>query len=56
MLIYTGKRGISTVTIVAIVAAIFVSIVLSVLGFCLARKKCNGVEEDNGKNFSNSFL
>ncbi|KAG8635253.1 hypothetical protein MANES_16G013900v8 [Manihot esculenta] len=43
-----GKRGISTVTIVAIVAAIFVSIVLSVLGFCLARKKCNGVEEDNG--------
>lgn len=56
MLIYTGKRGISTVTIVAIVAAIFVSVVLSVLRFCLARKKCNGVEEDNGKNFSNSFL
>ncbi|XP_038710350.1 cysteine-rich receptor-like protein kinase 10 [Tripterygium wilfordii] len=50
----TGKGGLSTVTIVAIVAPIVVSVVLFVLGYCIlskrAKKKQSAAQEDDVEN------
>lgn len=51
-----GKSGISSSTIIAIVAPIAVTAVLFILGFCFlrrkAKKKYNAVPESNGKHES----
>ena len=52
---YAGKSHISSLTIVAIVAPISVSLVLFLMGYCFlvrrkAKKKYGALQEENGKD------